>query len=57
MLVLPLEPFPLALDRVEALAAVGLERREEGAVLDQQRRELARVVRRERANHRATTRR
>jgi hypothetical protein len=42
---------------VEALVAVRLERREEGAVLDQLRRELARVSRRERANHRATTRR
>ncbi len=34
MLVLALEPFQLALGRVEALAAVGFERREEGAVLD-----------------------
>src|SRR4029077_18159080 len=57
MLVLALEPFQLALGRVEALAAVGFERREEDAVLDQQRRELARVVCRERTNHRATTRR
>ena len=57
MLVVPLEPLSLALDGVEALVAVRLERCEERAVLDQERRELVGVVRRERANHRATTRR
>ena len=57
VLVVPLEPFSLALDGVEALVAVRLERCEERAVLDQERRELVRIVRRERANHRATTRR
>ena len=57
VLVVPLEPLSLALDGVEALVAVGLERCEERAVLDQKRRELVGVVRRERANHRATTRR
>jgi hypothetical protein len=57
VLVLSFQPFTLAIDGVEALAAVGLERSEERAVLDQERRELTCIVRCERANHRATTRR
>jgi hypothetical protein len=56
VLVVPLESLPLALDGVEALSAVRLERRKERTVLDEERRELARIARRERANHRATTR-
>jgi hypothetical protein len=57
VLVLALEPFELAVDGVEALVARRLERREERAVLDQKRRELVRIAGRERADHRATTRR
>jgi hypothetical protein len=49
--------FPLTLGRVEALVAMRLERREERAVLNQERSQLGRVIGRQPADHRATTRR
>lgn len=57
MFALALEMFPLTLGRVEALVAMRLERREERAVLDQERSQLGRVIGRQPADHRATTRR
>src|SRR5262245_58599881 len=55
VLVLPLEPFLLALDRVEPLVARRPERRKVRAVLDQHRQELIRIFGGEPADHRGSS--